>query len=311
MRNSHEFCNFASSAIYVLMKNIAFIINPIAGTLNKRRIPKMIDNLLSHEQWNTDIVFTEYKGHATDLAQRYAQMDFDAVVAVGGDGTVSEVATGLRDSKTALGILPIGSGNGLARHLNIPLRLPRAIEMLNKSEAISIDYALLNDHPFFCTCGLGFDALISEHFATAGKRGLRTYIQQIVKDIFQYTPQHCTLKGEGIDIETDAFLVTIANANQWGNAAYIAPQASIQDGMLDVAILSPFPILAVPGLVMQLFTKTLDKDLFMTTVRTRELTLSRSEAAPFHCDGDPIEIGTNAHISVVPDGLRVLVEKRF
>mgnify|MGYP002520708776 CR=1 FL=1 len=293
------------------MKNIAFIINPIAGTLNKRRIPKAIDTLLSHEQWTPDIVFTEYKGHATELAAQYAQMDFDAVVAVGGDGTVSEVAAGLRDTNTALGILPIGSGNGLARHLNIPLRLPRAIGMLNHSEPVAIDYALLNNRPFFCTCGLGFDALISEHFAAAGKRGIKTYLQQIVKDIFQYNPQHCTIKGNGVDIETDAFLVTIANANQWGNAAYIAPQASIQDGMLDIAIISPFPILAVPGLVMKLFTKTLDKGLFINTVRTNELTVTRPEPAPFHCDGDPVEIGTTAHIRVVPDGLRVLVQRRF
>lgn len=293
------------------MKNIAFIINPIAGTMNKRRIPKIIDSSLDREQWNPDIVFTEYKGHATELATQYAQMDFDAVVAVGGDGTVSEVATGLRDTDTALAIIPIGSGNGLARHLNIPLRLSRAVELLNCSEAIPMDYAMLNERPFFCTCGMGFDALISEHFAAAGKRGMRTYIEQIIKDVFQYTPQHCTIKGDGVNLETDAFLLTVANANQWGNAAYIAPQASVQDGLLDIAILSPFPILAVPGLIMQLFTKTLDKGLFMNTIRTRELTLLRSEPAPFHCDGDPVDVGCEAHIRVVHDGLKVLVERRF
>lgn len=293
------------------MKNIAFIINPIAGTHNKRRLPKQIEGLLDHGQWTPDIVFTEYKGHATELATQYANLGFDAVVAVGGDGTVSEVAAGLRDTQTALGIIPSGSGNGLARHLCIPLRFQGAMELLNKSEAIAVDYAMLNERPFFCTCGLGFDALISEHFATAGKRGIRTYLQQIIKDIFQYTPEHCVLRGEGVDIETDAFLVTVANANQWGNAAYIAPQASIQDGMLDIAVLSPFPILATPGLVMELFTKTLDKDLFMNTIRVKELTITRPTAGPFHCDGDPVEVGESAHIRVVPDGLRVLVEKRF
>ncbi|MCM1035327.1 MAG: YegS/Rv2252/BmrU family lipid kinase [Paludibacter sp.] len=293
------------------MKNIAFIINPISGTQNKKRIPKHIDSLLDHSKWATDIVFTEYKGHATELAQQYAHLGFDAVVAVGGDGTVNEVASGLRDTPTALGILPIGSGNGFARHLDIPLRLPRAIEMLNCSEPITVDYGMLNDKPFFCTCGTGFDALISEHFATAGKRGLRTYIEQIVKDVFQYTPETYRLQGEGIDTTAEAFLITFANANQWGNAAYIAPQASIQDGKMDIAILSKFPIVAVPSLVMQLFTKTLDKGLFMNTLRTKEITLTRDTCSPFHCDGDPIDAGKTVHIRIIEDGLRVLVAKRF
>lgn len=293
------------------MKNIAFIINPVSGTQNKRRIPKMIDTLLDHNRWATDIVYTEYKGHATELARQYAHLGFDAVVAVGGDGTVNEVASGLIHTPTALGILPIGSGNGFARHLDIPLRLPRAIEMLNRSEAISADYGMLDDKPFFCTCGTGFDALISEHFATAGKRGLRTYVEQIVADVFQYTPETYRLQGEGIDMTTEAFLITFANANQWGNAAYIAPQASIQDGKLDIAILSKFPIVAVPGLVMQLFTKTLDKGVFMNTLRTNEITLTRETPAAFHCDGDPVEAGKEVHIRIVEDGLRVLAAKRF
>lgn len=293
------------------MKNIAFLINPVSGTQNKRRIPKMIDALLDHSRWATDIVFTEYAGHATELAKQYAQLGFDAVVAVGGDGTVNEVASGLRETSTALGILPIGSGNGFARHLNIPLRLPRAIEMLNHAETLSADYGMLDDKPFFCTCGTGFDALISEHFSTAGKRGLRTYIEQIVKDVFAYAPETYHLQGEGIDMTTDAFLITFANANQWGNAAYIAPQASIQDGKMDIAVLSAFPIVAIPGLVMQLFTKTLDKGLFMNTLRTNEIILTRESETPFHCDGDPVQAGKEVHIRIVEDGLRVLAAKRF
>ncbi len=293
------------------MKNIAFIINPIAGTINKKKLPKVIEKELDGTQWATDIVFTEYKGHATELAAQYARLGFDAVVAVGGDGTVSEIAAGLRDTQTALGIIPIGSGNGLARHLNIPLRVPNAIKMLNHSETIAVDYGMVDDQPFFCTCGGGFDAQISETFAAAGKRGLKTYVEQILKNIFTYEPDHYHITGEGIDVETDAFLVTFANANQWGNAAYIAPKASIQDGKLDIVIVSKFPLIAAPSLALQLFTKTIDSDVFINTLQAKEVTLHREKAGAFHFDGDPTTKGKDLNIKVVPDGLKVLVEKRF
>ncbi len=293
------------------MKNIAFIINPIAGTINKRKLPKVIEKEIDSTQWATDIVFTEYKGHATELAAQYARLGFDAVVAVGGDGTVSEVARGVRDTQTALGIIPIGSGNGLARHLNIPLRVPNAIHMLNHSEPIVADYGLVDDEPFFCTCGSGFDAYISEQFAKAGKRGFKTYLEHIIKDIFTFEPDHYHIVGEDIDIESDAFLVTCANCNQWGNAAIIAPQASLQDGKMDIVIVSRFPLIAAPSLAIQLFTKTIDKDVFINTIKAKEITLYREKAGAFHYDGDPCTKGKEIHIRIVEDGIRLLVEKRF
>lgn len=300
------------------MKNIAFLINPISGTQNKRRIPKLIDKLLDKGQWATDIVFTEYAGHATELAAQYARLGFDAVVAVGGDGTVNETAAGLRHTETALGILPIGSGNGFARHLGIPLRTNRAIEMLNRSEAITVDYGTANDKPFFCTCGTGFDAHIADQFAHAGKRGLATYVEHIVKDFFRYPPQHYHLafkRTEGQEtaetMDTEAFLITFANANQWGNAAYIAPKASIQDGLLDVAIVSKFPLHAVPGLALKLFEKKLDETMYMTSLQATEIRLTREAEGPFQYDGDPTQMEKEVTIRVVKDGLRVLTEKRF
>lgn len=297
------------------MKNIAFIVNPISGTQNKRRIPKLIDQSLDRSQWAARIEFTEYKGHATELAQQYATLGFDAVVAVGGDGTVNEVASGLRHTDTALGILPIGSGNGFARHLQVPLRIKSAIEFLNKCEPISVDYGLIGEQPFFTTCGTGFDAHISEEFAKAGKRGFATYLQHIVKDFFSYKPEHYHIVGEGpdgkIDIDTEAFLVTVANANQWGNAAYIAPKASLQDGLFDISILSKFPLHAVPELALRLFEKSIDESLYMTTVSASKLTIKRDAEGPFHYDGDPVTLPADVDIRIVPEGLKVLVERRF
>lgn len=256
-------------------------------------------------------MFTEYPGHATELARQFAQMSFDAVVAVGGDGTLNEVASGLCDTETALGVIPMGSGNGFARHLGISTRFNHAMEAINHSEVLKADYGVVNGRKFFSTCGIGFDALIADHFAAAGSRGLKPYLQSIFKDLFQYQPETYHLVGKGIDLTTEAFLITFANASQWGYEAYIAPKASIQDGQMDIAILTKFPAITAPGLALRLFTKTIDKDLYMTALRTKEITVTREKEGPMHLDGDPTTMPAELHIHVVEDGLRILAEKRF
>lgn len=297
------------------MKNIAFIINPISGSKEtqsaKRKLPKLIMQLLDSEQWLPNIAFTEYAGHATELARQYARMGFDAVVAVGGDGTVNEVARGLRDTQTAMGILPMGSGNGFARHLNIPIRVNKAIEMINHSEPISVDYGLANGKLFVSTCGTGFDAVIADHFAGSSKRGFATYLQNILKDAFSYSPQTYHIVGDGIDVTHKAFLITFANANQWGYEALIAPKASVQDGQMDIMMMSSHAILGSASLALRLFAGSIGDSHFMDTIRAKEVTLERESEAPFHIDGDPVQMEKDIHIKIVPDGLKVLVEKRF
>lgn len=293
------------------MKNIAFIINPISGTQNKKRLPKMIRELLDKDQWMENIVFTERQGHAEELARQFARMGFDAVVAVGGDGTVNEVARGLRDTETAMGILPMGSGNGFARHLGIPVRTNRAIEMLNHSEPIYVDYGLANDKLFVSTCGTGFDAVIAEQFAGSTKRGFATYLENVLKDVLHYRPEIYHMVGKGIDVTHKAWLITFANASQWGYEAYIAPKASVQDGLMDVCIMSSSALLGAPGLALRLFTKSIDNSLFMDTLRTDELYVERETASAFHIDGDPVDMAKDIRIRIVRDGLKVLAEKRF
>lgn len=292
------------------MKNIAFIVNPISGTKAKNRVGKLIRELLDLQQFAPTVVVTEYAGHATQLAQQFAMQEYYAVVAVGGDGTVNEVASGLIGSNTALGIIPNGSGNGFARHLDISTRMNRAIEMLNSSEVINVDYGMVNDKPFFSTCGVGFDAVVAEKFSDS-ERGLKGYVQTIFKDLFQYKPESYHLKGQDIDMTTTAFLVNFANASQWGYDAYIAPKASIQDGWLDVAVVSEFPMVAAAGLALSLFTKNIDEKLQMNTLRTKELTLTRESEGVAHIDGTPITMPAELHVRIVEDGLKVLVKKRF
>ena len=313
------------------MKNIAFIINPISGSKEtqnaKRKLPKLIMQTLDSEQWLPNITFTEYAGHAVELAKQYARMGFDAVVAVGGDGTVNEVAQGivkglrvtgygLRGTGyglrgTALGIIPMGSGNGFARHLGIPIRPQKALEMINHSEPISVDYGLANGRLFVSTCGTGFDALIADHFAGSNKRGFSTYLQNIIHDAFSYQAQTYHIVGDGLDVTHKAFLITFANANQWGYEALIAPKASIQDGKMDIMMMSSHALLGSASLALRLFAGSIDDSHFMDTLRAKEVTLFREEAAPFHIDGDPVEMEKDIHIKIVEDGLRVLAEKRF
>ena len=293
------------------MKNIAFIVNPVSGTKTKNRITKLIRELLNKELFSPTVVTTEYAGHATQLAQQFALEGYYAVIAVGGDGTINEVGKGLCGTNTALGIIPNGSGNGFARHLEISTRMNRAVEMLNNSEVISVDYCIVNDIPFFSTFGVGFDALVAQDFSNTS-RGLKGYIESILKDIFQYKPEQYHLQGEGIDLTTSAFLINFANASQWGYDACIAPKASLQDGWMDVAIVSEFPLIKAPELAWQLFTKSIDENHYMHTIRAKEIMLEReNESSPVHIDGTPTQMAKDLHIKIVEDGLKVLVKKRF
>lgn len=317
LHESTKYCIFAAdytptiSDPEKMKKKIVFIINPKSGTSKKDVIPQMIWDEIDAERFDTEIIFTDYRGHGSELAKSYVEQAYDYVIAVGGDGTVNEIASVLVHTNTSLGIVPIGSGNGLARHLGIPMNTHKAIQQINHSEPILMDYGIVNNQPFFCTCGTGFDAYVSTEFAKGKSRGIMTYIEKMITGYFSYKSQNYHLVGDGIDLKSKAFVMTFANAAQWGNNAYIAPQASVQDGKIDISIMSSFPIIAIPTLALQLFTKTIDNDLFMTTLRASEVTLYREEAGPFHYDGEPYEEGTEIKVKVVPDGLKVLVKKRF
>lgn len=293
------------------MKNIAFIVNPISGTKAKNRVTKLIRELLDPQLFSPTVVVTEYAGHATQLAQQFALEGYYAVIAVGGDGTVNEVANGLVGTNTALGIVPNGSGNGFARHLDISTRMNRAIEMLNSSEVINVDYGMVNDKKFFSTCGVGFDALVAVQFNEGKSRGLKTYVQNTLQSLFNYKPETYHILGEGIDVTTEAFLITFANAGQWGYDAYIAPKASVQDGLMDIAIVNKFPLSAAPKLALNLFTHDIDENFYMNTVRSKAINLIRENAGAIHIDGDPFEMPKELNIKIVEDGLKVLVKKRF
>lgn len=288
-------------------KNILFIVNPISGTLRKSGIPKIIDKYIDKNLYDCSILETRYGGHAFELAGDAVKQGFDAVVAVGGDGTVNEVGRALTQSNTALGVIPCGSGNGLARHLMLPMDIRKAVENINLFTVHDLDYGVINNMPFFCTSGMGFDAFISMKFAEAGKRGPIVYLENILREGIKYRPETYEIQDGSGTFLNRAFLISCANASQYGNNAYIAPRASMSDGLLDVVVMEPFDVLDAPQLSIDMFNKTLDKNPNIKTFKTERIHVHREKAGFVHCDGDPVMTSADVDVAVVNKGIKIIV----
>jgi len=290
-----------------MKKKILLIVNPISGTKSKVDAPSLINTYINKDLFDFDIRFTEYPGHATQMAREAVDEHYDIVAAVGGDGTVNEVARSLVNTPTALAVIPCGSGNGLARHLFIPMRPKEAIDILNDCVIRKLDYGTINDYPFFCTCGMGFDAYISQKFAEAGKRGPATYVEYVLREGLKYKPETYEIQDDqGVTFQK-AFLISVANASQYGNNAYIAPQASMSDGLMDVVIMEPFDILDAPQISIDLLNKTLDKCSKIKTFRSKHIHIHRSNPGVVHYDGDPVMMGRDIDINIHPSGINIVV----
>lgn len=283
--------------------------NPISGTTAKTEIPHLIEARLDKSRFDHSIIETRYPGHATEIARDAVHEGTDIVIAIGGDGTANEVGRALAHTQAAMGIIPCGSGNGLARHLMLPMDIGKAIDIINESEIHKLDYGLINGIPFFCTCGMGFDAYISMKFAEAGKRGLMTYVENILIEGLKYKPETYKIVDETGTNTYKAFLVSIANASQYGNNAYIAPQASMSDGLLDVIIMEPFDLLEAPQISIDMFNKTLDKNSKIKTFKTKKIKITRNKPGLIHYDGDPVMAGTDIEISIESKGINFIVNR--
>ncbi len=287
-------------------KKIVFIYNPISGVSGKRMILRQIEKRLDKEQFSYEIRKTAYAGHAKEITSEAVAHRASIVCAIGGDGTMNEVGCALRGTDTALAIIPCGSGNGLARHLHIPLDAISAIELINRSTPRKMDYGLINGHPFFCTCGLGFDAFISEKFAKSKMRGPLSYVENVLTAGLKYNPEtygiDMTLEKEE-HIVQKAFLISCANASQYGNNFYIAPQASVRDGLLDVTIIKPFTVIDAPQIALHLLSGNMAGCTHISTFRCKSLTVHRPHSGVVHFDGDPMETDAEVEVSIVQDGL--------
>jgi YegS/Rv2252/BmrU family lipid kinase len=289
-----------------LKKKICFIVNPVSGIGRQKVIEKLIDEELDRTLFDYEIAYTKAAKHAIEIAGDAAKKNTDIVVAVGGDGSVNETAKGLINSKTAMAIIPTGSGNGLARHLNIPLNLKKAMNVINKGKEILIDSIQMNDEVFVNVAGIGFDAHIGWEFARFGKRGFSSYLKVITREFPSYKAGNYELTVNGETINKKAYLISFANGSQWGNNAYIAPGADISDGIMDIAILNDFQFYNMLSIGYKLFNRTLDRSSHLTIIKAKEAIVKQSGTIA-HIDGEPIEIGNEIRIKVNPLSLRVII----
>lgn len=284
---------------------VAFIINPKAGVKKKINLEEFITQNFQ-SSFKYDLIVWKNKDDFESIKQQLLNNNYTIAVACGGDGTVNQVAATIVNTNIALGILPLGSGNGLARSNNIPMDLLKALQTIAKAQIKTIDSGLVNNIPFFCTAGIGFDALIADKFASSTKRGFATYFKTTVKEYFSYKPNNYKLVVDSQTKNTNAFLITVANAGQWGNDVYIAPNAKIDDGILHVSILKPFSNLAIPGVASKLLSKKIYQSNYFESLDGKNIEIYFDGELPAHFDGEPLTVNNKITFNIVPLSLKVI-----
>ncbi len=292
-----------------MKQKIRFIINPISGVGQKGELPGLIDTHLDHDKFDHDIVFTQYRKHAKRLAKEASESGIDIVCAVGGDGSVHEVGTALIGSKTKLAIIPAGSGNGLARHLGIPLNIAKAIECINDSDFIRMDTVLVNDKPFLGVGGYGLDAVIAKKFDEYHKRGFWSYVKLVMREFWKYNPVNISVDMNGEVKQMPVVLCTIANSSEFGNGFVVSPKSDVTDGKIELCILKPFSFWSIPSLVVRFFRRTSHKSRFSEVISFQKAKISIPHKMA-HYDGEPFDVRQELNVQVIPHSLNILVGKK-
>lgn len=287
-------------------KRILFVVNPISGGKKKTAFNKQILEVLDLEKFDPTFKITDHANHAFELGKAAIEEGYDAVVAVGGDGTINELGSAIMGTDMPLGIIPEGSGNGLALYLGIPLNESAAIRRINRFETVEVDTGEINGRHFFNIAGLGFDASVSDHFATENIRGPIGYLRSAVNVLSNFKPSTYTLIIDGKKYQKEAFMISVANSPQYGNNAYIAPQASITDGILDVCVVQKFPLYLLPKMLFHLFTKSADQSDYVEILPGKSIRIVRDEKGPVHVDGEPVEMGTTLDITIKHKSLKII-----
>lgn len=291
-------------------KRLTLIINPNSGTLSKKGIEGWLPGRIERLGYEIDIRHTAGPGDATVIAKDCASRGDYGVLACGGDGTVNEVASGLVGTETALGILPAGSGNGLARHIGIPVDVALAVRVIAQDNIQDCDYGTVNGKPFFCTYGVGFDAAVSMRFAEKHRRGLNSYVQSALDEFIKYRPANYEITVDNQMLTDRAFLVAVCNASQYGNNAFIAPSASISDGLLDVIVVHDGNILEKAWMGVEMLTGAIGNHGRVKVFRTPSIKIKSKEAMAAHIDGDPCSFNGEVDIRCIPGKLKIFVPKK-
>lgn len=288
-------------------KHLAFIINPHSGVEREKAIQFAIDSRLDKNTYSYEIIHTEYAKHGTGLAKEAAGKGAFAVVAVGGDGSVNDIVAGLMGTETALAIIPKGSGNGMARTMEIPLREQEAIEVINKGNIIKIDIGFANDRPFISNAGVAFDALISKKFAKSTKRGFAIYSWLVTKYLWKYKEWDWEITIDGQQFTERAFIISVANGKQFGYNFQIAPGADWTDGLLDVVIIRKFPKILGGALVMRAMSGTIADSPFVKQYMGKEIEIYHPKLRLMQTDGDAHECSNRVRFHIEKGLQKVIV----
>lgn len=273
------------------------IINPISGTASKRGVAAKCVRRLGKAGIDVEVLYTEAAGDAERFAAMATRKGYLGVIAAGGDGTVNEIAGALRGTSTALGIIPLGSGNGLARHLGLTTDVGEAIDVIARRNILACDSCDVDGHPFFCTFGLGFDAAVSEKFARSRRRGLITYLRSALEEYLKFKPNEYEIVANGHTFRFKAFIVAACNASQYGNNVFIAPGASIRDGLLDLTIIHAGTPLTQAVAGVELVTGLIKNNMIIQTLKAKDAVIRRAEAGIAHIDGEPIQLGEEMKVT--------------
>jgi len=290
-------------------KSVLFIVNPVSGVNPSRKtvIEEVIREGLDSNLFSWNIEYTNSAEHAYELSRNAALAGTDIVAAVGGDGTANRVIKGLFGSNSVFCVIPSGSGNGLARFLNIPLELKESIELINKGKTKLIDTVSVNDELFASIAGVGFDALVAKKFAQAGRRGFFTYFHIALQAYPSYRPRKYKMIIDGKQVQTKALFVSFANSNQFGYNTIISPSASIDDGLMDVCIVQKAPVITTPYILGLLWRNKLEMSGYLEIIKAREVILTRNRNKKINLDGEPVKVGKDLTIRVNPLSLKVIV----
>lgn len=279
------------------MEKIAFIINPKSGTRKKRRILSLIPKIFHPDRFYVGVYTTRYAGHAEELARELASF-FDVVVAVGGDGTVNEVACGLVGTGCMMGILPSGSGNGFARHIGIFGTRLHAMRRIRDGRPTPVDLIYVNGRPSINLSGIGFDALVAHEFAKSVRRGFSPYVRQTFRAFFHFYPFDVTIECDGQTRRERVLMVAFANSAQFGFNAVLCPFSQVNDGKMELCFLRPFPFLAAPVMALRLFAKTMDRCRYIDYLQTSKAVITSKVPVPSHIDGTPFDTSQRYEVEV-------------
>jgi len=289
-----------------MKKKIRFIINPHAGTSRCEDLPSVIEECVDKSIYTHEIVYTEYPGHGEKIAADAVAQNYHAVVGAGGDGSVHEIARVTTGTNTLLGIIPKGSGNGLARHLGIPMETKDAIKIINRGNYKTIDVLKVNDKLCVNVFGIGFDAHIANLFSKSVKRGYATYVKLVLTEFNKFQPLDLSITADGKAMNLKSFLLTLANGSQFGNNAMIASEADIEDRQIDVCSLNKFPFYIAPSLIYLLMKNRINDSRYYSMFRAKEISISSKKNIVAHLDGEPTEFGKTIHVAVQPKALKII-----